>query len=200
MLRGTSAKALKSFAGGIGLVSPSRETFTIREVSLLGQDPVISRQGAADGLLLNLRGPLHGEVVTVVEPCAEQHDNKDWQQHREPTLPMRVGRCHALDEHRQSPLSTHCGRFRVSYVSVMVIVAGEQFQDNAACLTCSHVLDGLPIYLVARDADGEWQFLCDKVHEAADARVIGLAEAVALDRRLATLPVLLRNESTSLPR
>ena len=82
----------------------------------------------------------------------------------------------------------------------MVIVAGEQFPDNRACLTCVHVLHGSPVHLVARDADDEWQFLCDKSHEPADARVIGLAEAVALDMRLASLPVLFRNESTLLTR
>ena len=86
------------------------------------------------------------------------------------------------------------------YVSAMVMIAGEQFSDNVACLTCGHVLDGSPIYLVARDQDGEWQFLCNKAHEPADARVIGLAEAVTLDGRLATLPALALNGSTLLRR
>ena len=80
----------------------------------------------------------------------------------------------------------------------MVRVASEVFADNIACLSCGHVLDGSPIYLVARDADGEWQFLCNRPHDLTDARVIGLGEAVAIEPRLALLPPLSFGESTLL--
>jgi hypothetical protein len=81
---------------------------------------------------------------------------------------------------------------------LMVIVAGELFPDDLACLTCAHVLNGSPVYLVARDADNEWQFLCDGSHEAADARVIALVEAVAIEPRLKLLQALGCNEQALL--
>ena len=80
----------------------------------------------------------------------------------------------------------------------MVTVASELFGDNMACLTCGHVLDGSPIFLVARDADGEWQFLCNKTHVATDARVIGLREAVTMEPRLPLLAPLGFGESITL--
>ena len=80
----------------------------------------------------------------------------------------------------------------------MVRVAGELFGDDIACLICGHVLDGSPIYLVARDADGDWQFLCNQTHDATDARVIGLEEAVAIEPRLSLLAPLSSGESAVL--
>jgi hypothetical protein len=81
----------------------------------------------------------------------------------------------------------------------MTQVAGEQFPDNLACLTCAHVLAGSPIYLVARDDDGDWQFLCNRSHDGTDARIIGLDEAVSLEPRLSSLASLRPNESIILP-
>ena len=81
----------------------------------------------------------------------------------------------------------------------MALVAGEQFPDDLACLTCTHVLAGSPIYLVARDDDGDWQFLCNRAHDGTDARVIGLGEAVSLEPRLSALAHLDANESVTLP-
>lgn len=73
----------------------------------------------------------------------------------------------------------------------MTKVAGEQFPDNTACITCLHVLEGAPVKLVSRDDEAEWQFLCGKaVNEAFEGRVISLEEAVKLDGRLATLSPL----------
>ena len=80
----------------------------------------------------------------------------------------------------------------------MVRVAGEMLGDDIACLTCEHVLDGSPIYLAARDADGVWQFLCNRTHVANDARVIGLGEAVAIEPRLLLLAPLGFGESALL--
>ena len=81
----------------------------------------------------------------------------------------------------------------------MALVAGEEFPDNCACLTCAHVLTGAPIYLVARDEGGDWQLLCNRPHDGTDARVIGLDEAVAIDPRLSSIEPLRPNESIILP-
>jgi len=70
----------------------------------------------------------------------------------------------------------------------MVRIAGQQFADNTACLTCVHVLEGEAVKLVSRDDEAEWQFLCGKQsHEPFEGRVVSLEEAVALDARLADL-------------
>jgi hypothetical protein len=81
----------------------------------------------------------------------------------------------------------------------MALVAGEQFPDDIACLTCAHVLAGSPIYLIVRDDDGDWQFLCNSSHDGTDARVIGLGEAVLLEPRLSSLASLKHNDSVTLP-
>ena len=81
----------------------------------------------------------------------------------------------------------------------MAIVAGEDLPDDLACLTCAHVLAGSPIQLVARDDDGGWQFLCSRLHSAADARVIGLGEAVAIESNLSTIAPLQVGRSILLP-
>ena len=81
----------------------------------------------------------------------------------------------------------------------MVLIAGEQFPDNEACLTCVHVLAGSPIFLVARDEDGDWQFLCSRPHDGTDARVIALGEVVSIEPRLSSLTPLGRNATTRLP-
>ena len=64
--------------------------------------------------------------------------------------------------------------------------------ENMAVIACRHVVQGVrPILRVTHDKDGMWQFLCGDVHEEADARVIALGEAAALDkgvRRIAWLP------------
>lgn len=80
----------------------------------------------------------------------------------------------------------------------MALIAGERFSDDEACLTCAHVLAGWPIYLIARDEDGGWQFLCDRPHDGKDARVIGLGEAVSIEPRLTSLAPLLGNSAVYL--
>lgn len=97
-----------------------------------------------------------------------------------------------------SVLPTLCGRSPLRYAFTMVRVAGELLHDDYACLTCAHVLNGSPVHLVVRDADGEWQFLCSQTHDATDARVIGLGEAVAIEPRLSLLAPLSFGESTVL--
>ena len=54
--------------------------------------------------------------------------------------------------------------------------------QNTACLTCGHVLDGnADILFVSHDEDdGGWQFLCGNEHTEDDARVVGLGEIVSL--------------------
>ena len=81
----------------------------------------------------------------------------------------------------------------------MVRVAGEKFADDMACLTCVHVLDGANVKVICRDGQAEWQFLCEQpVHEPFEARVISLAEAVALDGRLADLSPMAVGEARSI--
>ena len=81
----------------------------------------------------------------------------------------------------------------------MVMVAGEQFADDTACLICVHVWAGEPVKLASRDDEAEWQFLCGRsTHEAFEARVVSLEEAVALDRRLAELEPMEVGELRSL--
>jgi len=70
----------------------------------------------------------------------------------------------------------------------MTKLAGEEFPENLACITCSHVLDGHPIGLVARDEDGDWQFLCGTfAHSVSDGRLIAIATAIQLEPRLRSL-------------
>ena len=61
-----------------------------------------------------------------------------------------------------------------------------QFSDpeNAACMTCCHVLDDrAPILYVSHDTDdGMWQFLCGADgHGSEHAKIITLLQAVELD-------------------
>lgn len=79
------------------------------------------------------------------------------------------------------------------------MIAGEEFPENTACITCVHVLDGDAVELVSRDDGSDWQFLCgQRVHEPFEARVISLAEAAELDERLANLPPVEVGEVRSL--
>ncbi len=59
---------------------------------------------------------------------------------------------------------------------------------DTAVITCCHVLDGHAILHVSHDADdGMWQFLCGKSHSTHEARVVSLAEILALDQSVAAL-------------
>lgn len=70
----------------------------------------------------------------------------------------------------------------------MLRLAGEEFPENLACITCSHVLEGHPIGLVARDEDGDWQFLCGTfAHQVSDGRLISISSAIELEPRLSSL-------------
>ncbi len=73
----------------------------------------------------------------------------------------------------------------------MIKLAGEEFPDNLACITCSHVLEGHPIGLVARDEDGDWQFLCGTfAHTVSDGRLISISSAIGLEPRLRLLDAM----------
>jgi len=65
---------------------------------------------------------------------------------------------------------------------------------NLAVIVCRKVLDGsAPILSVSHDEDGEWQFLCDGDHahnKADQARLVAMAEALALDPSLEELGAL----------
>ena len=81
----------------------------------------------------------------------------------------------------------------------MVRVAGDEFASETACVICVHVLAGEAVEIVSRDDETEWQFLCGQsVHEAFEARVISLEEAVEMDPRLADLAPLAVGEVRSL--
>ncbi len=80
-------------------------------------------------------------------------------------------------------------------------LAGEEFPENMACITCSHVIDGHPIGLVVRDEDGDWQFLCGTfAHAVSDGRIVAISYAIQLEPRLRTLaPVPLGTSFTLEP-
>lgn len=65
---------------------------------------------------------------------------------------------------------------------------------DTAALTCCHVLeDGEPILHVSHDADdGMWQFLCERAHDASEARVVSLASVYRMDRSIGQLARLAR--------
>lgn len=48
--------------------------------------------------------------------------------------------------------------------------------SNTATIICGHVInDGKPILFVSHDEDdGIWQFLCGKIHETDDAKLVSL--------------------------
>jgi Domain of unknown function (DUF4262) len=56
---------------------------------------------------------------------------------------------------------------------------------NRACFTTRRVLDGLPIVLVSRDVDGDWQFLCGTTNEAKDGALVCLGDMFGRDGTLA---------------
>lgn len=81
----------------------------------------------------------------------------------------------------------------------MIKLAGEEFPDNLACITCSHVLEGHPIGLVARDEDGDWQFLCGTfAHTVSDGRLISISSAIELEPRLGSLKTVPLGASVTL--
>ena len=62
---------------------------------------------------------------------------------------------------------------------------------NTACFTCRHVLEEhKPIVYVSHDEDGYWQFLCEKSHNATDARIVSLSEILEIDSSMASFAKL----------
>lgn len=60
---------------------------------------------------------------------------------------------------------------------------------NTATILCCHIInDGEPILFVSHDEDdGMWQFLCGKMHEMDDAKLVPLRFVYELDNSIGTL-------------
>ena len=59
---------------------------------------------------------------------------------------------------------------------------------NVAALTTRQVINGYPILLVIHSSDDHsWAFLCSTSDEDSDARVIGMSEALELDKTLSEI-------------
>lgn len=62
---------------------------------------------------------------------------------------------------------------------------------NTAAFACCHVLDGAPILFVSHDADGDWQFLCDRPsHATSEGRLVSIGGLVSLDPSLNELATM----------
>ncbi len=58
----------------------------------------------------------------------------------------------------------------------MINLGGYSYDDHKGCLTCQHVLDGLPILAVAHDEDGDLHFTCGADgHSEDDWHAVGLS-------------------------
>ena len=69
--------------------------------------------------------------------------------------------------------------------------AGFHFDNNKACIVCSHALEGRSISFVAHHSDGDLQFLCDKdTHSAEEALAVGLEHILELHPELKTISFL----------
>ena len=58
------------------------------------------------------------------------------------------------------------------------------FKEPADCaiFTCCHIVnDKKPVLYINHDDDGDWQFLCGKIHEADEGRIISLNEIFEMD-------------------
>ena len=62
-------------------------------------------------------------------------------------------------------------------------------EPNTASIVCCHVLDeDEPVLYVSHDEeDGMWQFLCGKLHNTDEARIVSLYSAYMLDKSVAEL-------------
>lgn len=60
---------------------------------------------------------------------------------------------------------------------------------NTAAIICCYILEReAPILYVSHDEeDGMWQFLCGKVHEADEARLVSLNEVFEIDSSIGVL-------------
>ncbi|MCI9284629.1 MAG: hypothetical protein HFJ91_02255 [Muribaculaceae bacterium] len=60
---------------------------------------------------------------------------------------------------------------------------------DTATIICSHVLEhNAPILYVSHDGDdGMWQFLCGRVHDTADAKLVSLRWVFDHDRSIGAL-------------
>lgn len=63
---------------------------------------------------------------------------------------------------------------------------------DTAVITCCHIIeDGEPVLYVSHDSDdGMWQFLCGKVHNTDDARVVSLLDIFSIDNSIGILSEL----------
>lgn len=63
--------------------------------------------------------------------------------------------------------------------------------EQTSVITCKCIIQkGAPILYVSHDADGEWQFLCGRSHNTADAAIATLRQIYKLDRSVADLATL----------
>lgn len=58
---------------------------------------------------------------------------------------------------------------------------------TVAISTRQVVREGYPVLFVSHDIDGDWQILCGTTTDVKDSLVIGLGEALKLDRSISTL-------------
>lgn len=60
---------------------------------------------------------------------------------------------------------------------------------NTATIICRHIINGEePILFVSHDEDdGMWQFLCGKIHETDDAKLVSLKSVFELDNSIGDL-------------
>ena len=58
--------------------------------------------------------------------------------------------------------------------------------ESTACIMCGHVMSReRPVLFASHDPEGDWQFMCGAdAHHEADAKVVSLAQAAALDPTL----------------
>ena len=62
-------------------------------------------------------------------------------------------------------------------------------EPNTATIICCHIMENAaPILYVSHDEDdGMWQFLCGKVHEIEEAKLVSLKWVFDLDNSIAVL-------------
>ena len=62
-------------------------------------------------------------------------------------------------------------------------------EPNTATIICCHIMENTaPILYVSHDEDdGMWQFLCGKVHEIEEAKLVSLKWVYDLDNSIAVL-------------
>ncbi|PTL82282.1 DUF4262 domain-containing protein [Vitiosangium sp. GDMCC 1.1324] len=60
-------------------------------------------------------------------------------------------------------------------------------EPRTGVYSCSHVKEGAPILYVTHDREGDWQFLCGRIHDPSEGVLLCLADVVARDPSLNSL-------------